>query len=352
MIDDNPLSPDPAREPGPHIGLILALTIRGLAVGNYPDIARTAQTAESCGFDSVWLCDHFLTLSPDNYVRDAGIAAGPESDTPEKQRQSSIPLLECWTALSALSRDTTTVRLGTSVLCNSYRYPAVLAKMAATLDVISGGRVDLGIGAGWFQQEFEAYGIPFPSTGDRVSALAESLQVMRRVWTEPHPTFHGEFYNIDGAVCDPRPAQRPHPPLWVGGEGLRVNRIAVRHANGINVRWWPAKKCAERRTLLDRECEAIDRDPATLQLSVTTLLAPTGSRATQEELRARFKSIPDTGLISGTPEACVERIREYQDAGIDHFLFTIPDVADSAYLDVIGEQILPHLKPARHTQPA
>lgn len=352
MTDDYPPAPDPAREPRPHIGLILALTIRGLAVGNYPDMTHAAQAAESYGFDSVWLCDHFLTLSPDDYVSDAGIAARAETDSTAQQAQASIALLECWTALSALSRDTTTVRLGTSVLCNSYRYPAVLAKMAATLDVISDGRLDLGIGAGWFQQEFEAYGIPFPSTKDRVSALAESLQVIRRVWTEPHPTFHGEFYDIDGAVCDPSPAQRPHPPLWVGGEGLRVHRIAVRHANGINVRWWPAEKCADRRAVLDRECEAIDRDPATLQLSVTTLLAPTDSRATQDELRARFKAIPDTGLITGTPQACVERIREYQDAGIDHFLFTIPDLAESTYLDVVGELILPHLKPARHTQPA
>lgn len=352
MNDDDPCGAGPAHEPEPHIGLILALTIRGLAVGNYPGMVRAAQAAESCGFDSVWLCDHFLTLSPDDYVRDAGITAGPGSDGDARHsRSSSVPLLECWTALSALSRDTTTVRLGTSVLCNSYRHPAVLAKMAATLDVISGGRLDLGMGAGWFQQEYQAYGIPFPPTGDRVTALGESLQVMRQVWTDPHPTFHGDFYSIDGAVCDPPPLQQPHPPLWVGGEGLRVHRIAARHADGINVRWWPAEKCAERRAFLDRECEAIGRDPATLRLSITTLLAPTDSPAQQDQLRTRFRSIPDTGLITGTPEACVERIRAYQDAGIDHFLFTIPDVADSTCLDVVGEQILPHIKPAHHTQP-
>ncbi|MTD54733.1 TIGR03619 family F420-dependent LLM class oxidoreductase [Amycolatopsis pithecellobii] len=326
----------------PHIGLILALTIRGLSVGNYPDMARVARVAESHGFDSVWLCDHFLTLSPDDYVRDAGITGGAEAGA-SAEGPSSIPLLECWTALSALSRDTRTLRLGTSVLCNSYRFPAVLAKMAATLDVISEGRVDLGLGAGWFQQEFEAYGIPFPSTGDRVSALAESLQVLRSVWTEPNPEFHGKFYEINGAICDPPPVQQPHPPLWVGGEGLRVGRIAVRYANGINVRWWPAGKCGERRALLDRECEAIGRDPATLQLSLTTLLAPTESPAAQQQLRARFKSIPESGLITGSPEACLARIREYQDQGINHFLFTVPDVAESDHLDVVGEQILPHL---------
>lgn len=130
----------------------------------------------------------------------------------------SLPLLECWTALAALSRDTTKLRLGTSVLCNSYRHPSVLAKMAATLDVISQGRLDLGLGAGWFRRESQAYGIPFPPVGDRVSALAESLQVIKAVWTEPNPTYAGRFYTLDGATCDPPPVQRPHPPLWIGGK--------------------------------------------------------------------------------------------------------------------------------------
>jgi probable F420-dependent oxidoreductase len=331
---------------GIQVGLILALTIRGLAVGNYPDMARVAKAAESYGFDSVWLCDHFLTLTADDYTRDAGFATSTKQDREDNHGTESIPLLECWTALSALSRDTVKVRLGTSVLCNSYRYPAVLAKMAATLDVISDGRLDLGLGAGWFQQEYEAYGIPFPSTGDRVSALNEGLQVLRHVWTQSHPAFHGEFYDIDGAICDPPPVQQPHPPLWIGGEGLRVSRIAVRQANGVNVRWWPAEKCAERRALLDRECDAIDRDPATLRLSVTVLLAPTKSKVAQEEMRSRFKSIPDSGLITGNPQECIDRIGEYRAAGVDHFLFTIPDVVESAYLGEVGEQILPNLKPA------
>ena len=133
-----------------HFGLILALTIRGLAVTSYDDMRRVAGLAEELGFDSIWLCDHFLTLDPDAYVDDAGIAgrAAPSGRAIERH---SMPLLECWTALSALARDTTRLRLGTSVLCHSYRSPAVLAKMAATLDVISEGRLDLGLGAGWFE---------------------------------------------------------------------------------------------------------------------------------------------------------------------------------------------------------
>lgn len=324
------------------VGLILALTVNGLAASNYPDMVAVAQSAEEYGFDSVWLCDHFLTISPDDYVKDAGIAA--DSGRGRSEAPKSLPLLECWTALSALARDTTRLRLGTSVLCNSYRHPAVLAKMAATLDVISEGRLDLGLGAGWFQREFEAYGIPFPSVRDRVSALDEALQVIRAVWTEANPTYAGQFYTLDGAICDPPPVQLPHPPLWIGGEGDRVHRIAAKAAQGLNVRWWSPQQVTQRRDFLARACDSVGRDPASLRLSVTALLAPTESNDDEARIRAEFASIPESGLIVGSPERCLERIREYQACGIDQFLFTIPHVVKSDYLHVIGRDILPAVK--------
>jgi probable F420-dependent oxidoreductase len=328
----------------PHIGLILALTVNGLAVSNYPDMAAVSQTAEDYGFDSVWLCDHFLTVSPDDYVMDAGIATGESGRHGQAQRPRTLPLLECWTALSALARDTTWLRLGTSVLCNSYRHPSVLAKMAATLDVISEGRLDLGLGAGWFERESDAYGIPFPPARDRVSALAESLQVMRAVWTEPNPTYAGKFYTLNGAVCDPPPVQEPHPPLWIGGEGDRVQRIAARWAQGLNVRWWSPQQVTQRKGFLTQACESADRDPDTLRLSVTLLLAPTDSAEDEARIREQFASIPESGLITGSRDRCVDRIREYSDRGVDHFLFTIPDVVKSDHLHVVGRDILPALK--------
>jgi probable F420-dependent oxidoreductase len=330
----------------PHVGLILALTVNGLAVSSYPDMAAVSQTAEGYGFDSVWLCDHFLTVSPDDYVMDAGITgeAGQGGEQGQSGRPRTLPLLECWTALTALARDTTRLRLGTSVLCNSYRHPSVLAKMAATLDVISEGRLDLGLGAGWFEREFDAYGIPFPPVRDRVSALAESLQVMRAVWTEPNPTYAGEFYTLNGAVCDPPPVQRPHPPLWIGGEGDRVQRIAARSAQGLNVRWWSPQQVTQRRGFLTQACESVGRDPDTLRLSVTLLLAPTDSAEDEARIRAEFASIPSSGLITGSPDRCLERIREYQDRGVDHFLFTIPHVVESEHLHTIGRDIIPVLK--------
>ena len=325
------------------MGLILALTVDGLAVSNYPDMVAVAQTAEHYGFDSIWSCDHFLTVSPDDYVADAGIAseAGREG---RSARPSSLPLLEGWTALTALARDTSTLRLGTSVLCNSYRHPAVLAKMAATLDVISQGRLDLGLGAGWFQREFEAYGIPFPPVGDRVSALAESLEVIRTVWTDENPTYAGRFYTLDGAICDPPPVQRPHPPLWVGGEGDRVQRIAAKFAQGLNVRWSSPQQIADRRSFLARACESAGRDPQDLRLSVTLLLAPTQSADDERRIRAEFASLPESGLVIGPPDKCVEGIRAYQERGVDHFLFTIPHVAKSDSLHVVGQDIIPLIK--------
>lgn len=325
------------------VGLILALTVNGLAVSDYRDMAAVSQQAERYDFDSVWLCDHFLTISPDDYVKDAGITSASSATDPGAA-PTSMPLLECWTALSALARDTTRLRLGTSVLCNSYRHPAVLAKMAATLDVISEGRLDLGMGAGWFQREFEAYGIPFPPVRDRVSALAESLEVMKAVWTQPNPTYTGQFYTLNGAVCDPPPVQSPHPPLWIGGEGDRVHRIAAKSAQGLNVRWWSPEQVTRRRDFLTRACESAGRDPTTLRMSVTVLLAPTGSAGQEATIRDEFASIPESGLIVGSPQSCVERIRAYQDCGIDQFLFTIPHVVQSEYLDVVGRDIIPAIK--------
>ena len=321
----------------------MALTVNGLAVSSYPDMVAVSQTAERYGFDSVWLCDHFLTISADDYVMDAGITGEAGEQAPDA-RPRTLPLLECWTALSALARDTTRLRLGTSVLCNSYRHPSVLAKMAATLDVISSGRLDLGLGAGWFERESDAYGIPFPPVRDRVSALEESLQVIRAVWTEPNPTYAGQYYTLNGAICDPPPVQRPHPPLWIGGEGDRVQRIAARHAQGLNVRWWSPQQVTRRRDFLTQACASAGRDPESLRLSVTLLLAPTHSGADEARIRGEFASIPESGLITGPPDRCLERIREYQDRGIDHFLFTIPEVVDSDYLDVIGRDILPAIK--------
>lgn len=328
-------------------GLILALTIRGLAVASYEQMRIVAQRAEALGFDSIWLCDHFLTLSAGSYANDSGMEDRPAAGGPPRdQEQTSMPLLECWTTLSALARDTRRLRLGTSVLCNSYRSPSVLAKMAATLDVISEGRLELGLGAGWFEKEYEAYGIPFPKTSVRIAQMDEGIEVIRRMWTDPSPTFKGAHYTIDGAICDPRPVQRPHPPIWIGGEGDKVHRVAARAADGINVRWWGPERFVQRSAFLEAACREHGRDPALLRRSLTALLAVSRDRGMIEAQRRRFAAIPAAGLIVGAPEECVARILEYRTAGVTHFLFTIPDVAELDMLELTGREVLPAVRAA------
>src|SRR6266481_1128116 len=191
-----------APRPDLHFGLILALTIRGLAVTSYEEMRRVAALAETLDLASVWLCDHFLTLAPDAYVEDAGI--------------------------------------------------------------------------------------PFPRIGERIAQLGEGLEIIRRMWTEPHPVFQGRHYAIDGAVCDPPPLQRPHPPIWIGGEGDRIHRLAARAADGVNVRWWGPERIAGRAAYLDAACREAGRDPRALERSVAALLIVDRDAGRAAATRERF----------------------------------------------------------------
>jgi alkanesulfonate monooxygenase SsuD/methylene tetrahydromethanopterin reductase-like flavin-dependent oxidoreductase (luciferase family) len=210
--------------------------------------------------------------------------------------------------------------------------------------VISEGRLDLGLGAGWFEQEYRAYGIPFPRIGERIDQLGEGVEIIRRMWTEPRPAFKGRHYAIDGAVCDPPPVQRPHPPIWIGGEGDRVHRLAARAADGVNVRWWGPERIAARGPYLDAACREFGREPRALQRSVTALLVADREPGRAAAVRERFAGIPAEGHIAGTPEQCVARLRRYVERGVRHFLFTIPDVASSAGLELTGREVLPVLR--------
>jgi probable F420-dependent oxidoreductase len=332
----------------PEIGLILALTIRGLAIQSYGEMSRVVREADTLNYDSVWLCDHFLTLQPDDYTTQAGVGAKDNTRTAENSdnsnRSKHIPLLECWTALSALSRETNRLGLGTSVLCNSYRHPAVLAKMAATLDVISDGRLQLGLGAGWFQAEYDAYGIPFPKASVRIAQLDESLEIIRRIWTEKHPTFKGTHFSIDGAVCNPPPVQRPHPPIWIGGEGDNVHRVAARRANGVNMRWWSPERFKTRATFLRDACREAGRDPDEFRMSATLLVIADDDPKAVEEQKSQFAAIPSDGIVAGSPAYCIDRLKQYLDVGVRHFLFTVPHVTNTNTLRLVGEQVIPALK--------
>lgn len=200
----------------------------------YTELLAVWQAAEREGFDHAWTFDHFIPIFSD----------------------PTGPCMEGWTTLTALMSQVPRLRGGTLVTGNSYRHPAVLANIAATLDVISGGRVEMGIGAGWWEMEYEAYGIDYPHVSERIYAMEEALQVMRALWTEERANFSGKFYTIRDALCEPKPVQKPHIPIWVGGSGPQLTlRAVARHADGWNTFLGPREGYTQLLGALERHCE-------------------------------------------------------------------------------------------------
>lgn len=296
---------------------------------DYESVRRVAIESEKLGFDSVWLCDHF----------------NPCHAPPHE------PVLEAWTTLSALSSQTTRVRLGTLVLCNSYRYPQVLAKMASTLDVISNGRLEFGIGAGWYESEYEAYGIPFPKVSIRIKQLREAIQVIKKMWTEDEATFTGDYYRLKNAICDPKPVQQPHPPIWVAGLGEKLTlRIVAEFANGCN--FWGVTPLQYKHKLhvLKQYCENIGRNSDDIQKSWSGVILITKD---ERELKARIHEFRACGLLSeepdqnyliGTAEDCLKRLKEYVDVGVTYFILNFMDVWESEPLQLFADNIISALR--------
>ena len=192
----------------------LGVIVSPAAGWKYDELAELAQATEKSGaFDSFWVSDHFF-----------GGEGFPDRDC-----------LEAWTLLAALARDTKTVRLGCLVTAAQYRNPALLAKIVAGVDQMSGGRIEFGIGAGWKENEYKAYGYAFPEPGQRVDEMNEAIDICRLLWTKERATFDGKHYRVVDAVCAPKPLQKPYPPLWVGGKGPRVIRSAARRADGFDI---------------------------------------------------------------------------------------------------------------------
>ncbi len=322
------------------VGIIVALTLKGLYVGNYEKLREIAQEAERVGLHSLWHCDHFVTLDPASYGSQTGFGSQEE-----KEQSADTAILEPWTALAALARDTRTLRLGTLVTCVGYRPPAMLAKMAATVDVISRGRVDFGIGAGWIESEYRAYGYPYPRISVRIKQMEEAIQLIRAMWTEASPRFKGAYFQVQDGVCHPPPAQRPHPPIWTGGEGDKLLGVSARQADGYNCRWWTPAQFLEKRPEIEAECKKSGRDPDSVRASLMAMVIPEKDRATARAARERLGVIPDSGAIFGTPDDCIARLREYPRAGVNHLLVTIPDLeANPHRLALLGEEIVPALQ--------
>ena len=281
------------------------------------------------GIESVWFMDH---LYP------PGLPA--------------VPSFEAWTTAAALATATERVRLGHLVLCNGLRHPALLAKMAITLDHASGGRLDLGLGSGSYAPEFEHFGMSFPSARMRAEQLGEALEMIRLLFTEHAPSFRGEHYMLEAAPSLPRPVQRPHPPIHVGGAGeRRMLPLVARHADVWNCPTYALGELPQKLAVLRHECRQIGRDPATLRISEEAVMALVATRAEVEQSRAvaerRFPG-PGWGFAAGgycgTPDEIVTRIRDRIRLGVDDFVFFLHDRGEPRTLRLLAEEVLPALR--------
>ena len=308
-------------------GWILDLVDIEDPVEQFEAMVRVTKAAERLGFDSVWLFDHFHT-----YHR-------PVLET----------TFECWTSMAALARETSRIRLGQMVSCNSYRNPALMAKMATTVDVMSNGRLDFGIGAGWYEHEYNAYGYEFPPIGDRLRMLGEALQIFRAMWTEPYASFAGDFYRIDGAINEPKPVQKPGPPIWIGGEGEKVTlRLAAQYADVTNFGGtWDAGYYEHKLEVLAAHCDAVGRDPATITHSTdveTTVLRPGEDPIDVTERYRRGQSLEEyrTHAVVGGKQEIIDAYGRLIDAGMDYLIVAdVPGLATTDVIEFLGEEILP-----------
>ena len=295
---------------------------------SYDDIVAIGKAGEDSGFSRLWLSDH-LFLDPDAVRTDC---------------------LEAWTALAALSRDLTRIRIGAMVTCQSYRNPALLAKIAAGVDQMSGGRLEFGIGTGWKEVEYKAYGYEFPPAPVRVDELVDTIEICTRLWRDDKATYHGKRYSIDDALCAPKPVQSPLP-IWIGGSKPRVLRIAAKYGHWMNhTKTMTLDSVRLRQEALDAACRDRKRDPKSLKRSafltivagetakdVDALVADTAGRAKQTPAEWRAER---PAAIIGTPDQVQARLREYAGIGIDHVNALFPYTREREMVELLGRGVV------------
>ncbi|MBI4517272.1 MAG: TIGR03560 family F420-dependent LLM class oxidoreductase [Deltaproteobacteria bacterium] len=295
----------------------------------YDDLRAAWRLADQSGFHWVSIWDHFY----------------PAMITPGDAEGTCFEAVSIMTALAAA---TTRVRVGALVYCISYRHPAVLAKAMATVDHVSGGRLELGLGAGWSQIEYDAYGIPFLPIKDRLDQLEEGLQIVRCLFTQPSTTFRGRHFTLTDARCEPKPLQ-PNPRLWVGGMGeKRLLKMAAQYADGWSVPFIGPQLYAHKNQVLTQWCERLGRDPRTVQRSVNLGLAlgrnETEAQRKREGLRAQFGAAAEfmePGILIGTPQQVIDRIGEYQRAGAGWIMVALRGPFDLDGLRVFIDDVMP-----------
>ena len=287
----------------------------------------TARLIEDLGYDSLWVYDHFHNVP----------------------RPAHEAVFECWTTIAALSQVTSRVRLGQMVGCNSYRQPSVLAKITATVDVISGGRLDWGIGAGWYENEYKGYGFEFPAPKVRIGMLRESVEIVRSMWTEDETSYDGTYYQLNRANCDPKPVQQPHPPIWIGGGGEQLTlRVVARLADVANFGGKP-NEWAHKAEVLKAHCKDVGRDYDEIRKTISgeMMIRETeaeidaiGTRSLWGEPLESWKA----GNLVGTPEQVAEKLQAYIDLGCTGFVPWCADYPDTESLRLFAEQVIPSFR--------
>jgi F420-dependent oxidoreductase-like protein len=295
-------------------------------VEQWEAMARVGKAAEDAGYDSIWVFDHFHTVPT------------PEIET----------TFEAWTVTAGMARDTSRIKLGQMVTCNGYRNPAYLAKVASTVDVMSHGRLICGLGAGWYEHEWRAYGYGFPDLPDRMRAFREAVEIVIRMWTEEEATFHGKYHTIDGAINEPKGVQRPHIPLWLGGGGEQVTlKLVAKWADGSNFGGGNPDQVRQKMAVLKNHCDEVGRnfDTITRSTGLGIFLVNPGEDPVKATEKARGKaSFEDfaRGTLVGTADHISERIEALAKAGINYIITSFPRVAyDHTQLHRFAEQVMP-----------
>jgi F420-dependent oxidoreductase-like protein len=273
----------------------------------YEALTRVAQTADELGYSSVWLADHFHTV-------------------PQPVQEKTF---ECWTATAALARDTKRVRIS-QVTCNGYRNPALLAHMASTVDVLSHGRLNFGIGAGWYEHEYRAYGYEYPDTAERLRRLGEAVQVVLAMWTQDDAVFEGRYYQVRGAINQPKGIQLPHIPLLIAGSGEQVTlRLVAQYGDACNI-YGDAETVKRKLAVLRAHCAAVGREYERIHRTGGAMCA---IAATEEQAQAKMPAglagrPTAAGALIGTPDMIRRRLEELEVAGIQEVVLGFPDVLD------------------------
>jgi F420-dependent oxidoreductase-like protein len=312
------------------------LTLSGIDLDqHWPTMLGVARDLERLGFESAWVYDHFHTI-------------------PEPTQEVTY---EAWTMMAALAATTDTIRLGQMCTCNTYRPPSYLAKVAASIDVISGGRLEMGIGAGWYEHEHDGYGYPFLPPAGRLGMLREGVEIMKAMWTEDVVDYEGEHYTLKGAICQPKGMQKPHIPLWIAGGGEKVTlRIAAQHAQYTNFGGDHLDVFEQKSDLLAEHCRTLgtDFDSITRSANFNILCAETEGEVEEKKawlLRHISQYVPEGSAqrfvamfdpTSGTPDQVVARLKDFEAAGLGYAIVQFADIAyDRGSVELFAREVMP-----------